>query len=436
VIENNTGNSLEELEGLLAKVEEQARREAINNQLVLSLQQFNDPGRALQLVVDSIGEALNLDRCLAVLFASEPNNKGAEFVSEYCAEGVASLIKDKDLRERSPIPAWIKEHKCPLVASDIKAHPVAIGFEDIINRIDVRSIAVVPIMYKSSIIGLLSGHQTRTHRNWTNADIDLLNSVATYCASTLENLRLIAKLREANKLKDEFLSTLSHEMRTPLTAINGWLELLNENPLRDADGDFKEGLDTITKASESLTIMINDLLDLSRIHQHSLTLDYSLADANVIVKQAVTSLMRAVQMRNVDLRLELSESLPLIQVDQRRIQKVIWHLLSNAIKFTEENSIITIRTYLDKVKTEDDSNVDWIVIQIEDNGGGINPDFLPFIWEPFRQADASSTRRYGGLGTGLALVKKLVEAHRGQVEVVNSTNGACFTVRLPTVPTI
>jgi signal transduction histidine kinase len=420
-----------EVTRLHALIEEQTRRESVINRIVLLLEKIDDPQKALQVIVNQIGETLELDRCMAMLFSGE---RAAEYTSEWCAVGVSSVIDDPDVRQYSPAPKWIKEQKCPLIINDVRNHSIAVGLEALVEKIELRSVAVIPIIYRSNIVGLFSAQQTRSYREWSSADIELLNSIAAYSGLILENLRLIKRLREADRLKDEFLSTLSHELRTPLTAINGWLDLLRENPLSEADPDFKEGLDTIAKASDVLTRVIGDLLDLSRIHLHTLTLVYSLADINVIIKNALTSLTQAVLSKNLEVRLELAGALPLTQVDEKRLQKVIWHLLSNAIKFSHEGGLVIVRTSFDKSESDEEnsSKYGWISIQVEDRGDGIDPEFLPHIWDRFRQADGSTTRRFGGLGTGLALVKELVEAHNGKVEVKSSSSdGSIFTVRLP-----
>ena len=421
---------------LFSTIQAQAEREAVVNRLLISLQQANDSRRAVEIVVGRVGEVLDLDRCLAVMFTE---SHYIDFRGEWCRQGVASISDDTDVRERSPIPQWIKEHRQPLVAADITTHEVARGIEDIIEKTEVKSLAAVPIMHQGRVTGALIAHQTRRVRQWGEDDIDLLTAVATQVGSTLENARLISELREANRLKDEFLATLSHELRTPLTAIKGWAELLAEHELYNTDEEFTDGVNVIRSSGDSLTQLISDLLDLSRIQRRGLRLECTPFDVNIAVLEAVQVVRQAAIARRQKLNLELDRNLPAAYVDAHRMQQIFWNLLTNAIKFTPEEGSITVRSRLlnaAKVFREEKS-VDrlpgWIVVEIEDTGEGITQEFLPYVWDRFRQADGSSTRRHGGLGIGLALVKELTEAHGGEVEAKSDGHGATFIVRLPII---
>jgi signal transduction histidine kinase len=229
---------------------------------------------------------------------------------------------------------------------------------------------------------------------------------------------------------------LSHELRTPLTAITGWVDLLSESVLIEAHPDLVEGVQAISTSAASLAQLISDLLDLSRIQRDMLRLECESLDVNDAVKSAVRAVRQVAIARGHEIQLQLEENLPRTMFDAQRIQQVLWNLLTNAIKFTPRGGRIIVRTRPreESVMTAGAAPAKvskWILIEVEDNGEGIPTKFIPFIWERFRQADSSATRRHGGLGIGLALVKELVEAHSGRVEVTSNGRGASFTVHLP-----
>jgi hypothetical protein len=367
-----------------------------------------------------------------MLFA---DNERADYFGEWCRKGVASIAGDEEVKERSPIPYWIRTHRQPLVVTDMREHALSVGFEDLLEHLHLKSLAAVPIIHQGRVIGMLSAHQTREFRRWAEDDVDLLTAVATQVGSMLENARLITELREANRLKDEFLATLSHELRTPLTAIKGWVELLAESELLETDEEFADGIEVIRNSTTSLTQLISDLLDLSRIQRRGLNLERRPCNINEAISEAVQAVRQMVSQRRQHLEVSLDERLPQTMADSQRIQQVLWNLLNNAIKFTPEEGTIRVRSRLidsSGILIEDESEaMRWILIEVSDTGEGIPRDFLPFVFDRFRQADSSSKRRHGGLGIGLALVKELVEAHGGHVEARSEGQGATFTVHLP-----
>ena len=425
---------------LFLTIQAQAEREAVVNRLLLSLQRSGEPKEKVSAVIERIGEVLELDRCVAVLFADGDHD---DYYGEWCADGVEPVTDWLDVRERSPIRYALRTARRPLYATDVREHPLAPGLEDLIERSNLKSLLVVPIIHQGRVIGSISGHQTRTFRNWNEDDIDLLVAVATHVGATLENARLIAELREANRLKDEFLATLSHELRTPLTAITGWVEILAEAHRAHKDEDVADGINAISASATSLAQLISDLLDLSRIQRGVLRLERQFFDVNQVVAGAARNVRQAALARRLDLRLELAENVPTTIADTQRVQQVLWNLLTNAIKFTPQGGAVTVRTRLvedwpqggEGEGAERDARglVQWVEIEIEDTGEGIPEDFMPYIWDRFRQADGSATRRHGGLGIGLSLVKELIEAHGGQVNAHSQERGARFTVRLPVV---
>jgi signal transduction histidine kinase/ActR/RegA family two-component response regulator len=225
----------------------------------------------------------------------------------------------------------------------------------------------------------------------------------------------------ANRAKDEFLATLSHELRTPLNAIVGWAHLLKTGQLDE--GQRARAVDVIDRNAKAQSQIVADVLDVSRIVMGKLRLDVRPVALATVVEEALDTLRPAAAAKEIQLEAALSVE-ERVSGDPDRLQQVVWNLISNAIKFTPSGGSVRVRL------RRADGYVD---IVVEDTGAGIRPDFLPHVFERFRQSDSSSTRAHGGLGLGLALVRHLVELHGGTVsaESRGEGRGATFTVRLP-----
>jgi signal transduction histidine kinase/ActR/RegA family two-component response regulator len=242
-----------------------------------------------------------------------------------------------------------------------------------------------------------------------------------------ENLLMREKaLREkaeiASRLKDEFLATVSHELRTPLNAIIGWGQILQTGklePQKQADA-----LKTIFRNAKTQAQLINDLLDTSRLMTGNLLLNLSPTPVIPVVEAALDAVRPAAEAKGVRLSCVYNSEVEAITCDAQRLQQIIWNLLTNAVKFTPVNGEVTITL---------EQNNETIRIIVSDDGEGISSEFLPFVFDRFRQADSSSTRKHNGLGLGLAIVRHLAELHGGTVTAASGGHGkgATFTVTLP-----
>ncbi len=230
-----------------------------------------------------------------------------------------------------------------------------------------------------------------------------------------------ARAERETRMKDEFLATLSHELRTPLNAILGWANLLGAT---DRPEDVAEGVSVIERNARAQAQIIEDLLDMSRIISGKVRLEVQQVDLLQLIRSAVESVNPMATARQVALSTTLDPEAGAIRGDPARIQQVLWNLLTNAIKFTPKGG--TVEVLLEQVESK-------VAIRVRDSGEGITPEFLPNVFDRFRQADASTTRQHGGLGLGLAIVKNLVELHGGGVtaESGGRNRGATFTVRFP-----
>jgi PAS domain S-box-containing protein len=227
---------------------------------------------------------------------------------------------------------------------------------------------------------------------------------------------------QINRLKDEFLATLSHELRTPLNAIVGWTQVLREGGL-DATS-ARRAIETIARNAQVQSRLISDILDVSRIVAGNLRLDLRQLDLLDVIREAVETVSPAAQAKGIRLETRLDPDAAVINADTNRLQQVVWNLLSNAIKFAPTDGHVLVR--LEPVTAG-------VQLTVEDDGPGIDPAFLPYVFDRFRQADASSTRPHRGLGLGLAIVRHLVEMHGGTVSAQNRAvgTGAILTVTLP-----
>jgi PAS domain S-box-containing protein len=233
--------------------------------------------------------------------------------------------------------------------------------------------------------------------------------------------RRAEELEAANRAKEDFLATLSHELRTPLNAMLGWTRLLRAGKL---DGCAMElALETIERNAQVQEQLITDILDLSRIVTGKLRLDLRPIEIAPIVRAAVEAVKPTADAKGVSLEVEVADA-GTVMGDPDRLQQVIWNLLSNALKFTPSGGSVAVSSGLAGAN---------VVVKVADTGEGITPDLLPFVFDRFRQGDASATRSHGGLGLGLSIVRHLVELHGGRVQAWSdgAGQGAAFAIQLP-----
>jgi PAS domain S-box-containing protein len=240
-----------------------------------------------------------------------------------------------------------------------------------------------------------------------------------------ENERLYRQAEESSRLKEEFLATISHELRTPLSAILGWARMLRLGQL--SPDNIAKALDTIERNARAQAQLVDDLLDVSRIITGKLRMDVRPADPNAFIDAAVEAVRPAADAKGVRVQKVVDTGLLSIPGDPVRLQQVVWNLLSNAIKFTPRDGRVQIRSQ--RVNSH-------LEIVVSDTGQGISPDFLPHVFDRFRQADQKTSRQHGGMGLGLSIVRHLVELHGGTVRADSEGEGrgATFTVMLPISP--
>jgi signal transduction histidine kinase len=239
-----------------------------------------------------------------------------------------------------------------------------------------------------------------------------------------ERQQLLERAEAANRIKDEFLAVVSHELRTPLNPILGWSKLLRTKRL--SESKRMQALETIERNASLQAQLIDDLLDISRILRGKLSVNAIPLNLAKIAKAAIETVSLAATAKSIEIHTDFEPEVGLVSGDANRLQQVVWNLLSNAVKFTPSGGRIDVR--LDRVDG-------YVQLQVSDTGKGINPDFLPYIFDYFRQENSTSTRAVGGLGLGLAIVRHLVELHGGTVEADSPglNQGATFSVQLPVI---
>jgi PAS domain S-box-containing protein len=305
----------------------------------------------------------------------------------------------------------------------------------LLRQLKLKSAMVVPLQVRGRTLGAMTFVHAESSRRYTESDLAFAEDFARRAALAIENAIAFkevqaARMREhtlrdqaeiASRAKDEFLAMVSHELRTPLTPILGWTLALRGRSLAS---DVDRALAVIERNARAQAKLIEDVLDVSRIVSGKLVLALGPTNVADVIAAAIETVTPAAEAKNIDIAVDVASDSLTITADADRVQQIVWNLLSNAVKFTPKGG---------KVSLSAERQGSEIRIRVRDTGEGMRPEVLPLIFEPFRQADASTTRRHGGLGLGLAIVKQLVIAHGGTVKAESDgpDRGTTFTVRLP-----
>jgi len=402
------------------------RREAeVLAELARSINAAHDLGTVLQRVVDGAKELCGCDLTSVALREVATGsivmrNRAGEFRGPEQAlviepgKGAGGLVLQSGRPFRSEDMA-----RDPRITRD---------YQRIIETEGLVTTLVVPIMLEGRLEGLLYVHR-RTTRPFTDRTETVLLQLAEYAAIAIHNMRMLdhehqmrAEAESASRMKDEFLATLSHELRSPLQPLLNWAYLLRSPNLDRASAE--RALDAIERSTKTLGQLIEDLLDVSRIVTGKLRLQARPVRLTGVVRAAIEAVEPAALAKGVTLDARLDPGLPAVLGDPDRLQQVLWNLLSNGVKFTPRGGRVTVGL---------SGQRSGVMLTVADTGVGIKREFLPHVFERFRQAESSTNRSHGGLGLGLAIVRHLVELHGGSVAVESQGEGrgATFTVRLP-----
>jgi PAS domain S-box-containing protein len=398
----------------------------------------------LRLLYDITSDLLAVEQPMTLmhnLFSKLAPGLGLDFYYNYIVESkdnrsILHLQNHQGItQEMAEAIEWVEfgEYVCGWAAQEreqivlnhtqIATAPLA----EIVRNQGVTAYVSQPLIVQERLLGTMC-FASRTRTCFTTEEIDLLQLMSEQIAIALDRANLIVsiqkhaeQLQRANQIKDEFLAVLSHELRSPLNPILGWAQLLRTGRLNAARQH--EALLTIERNAKLQSQLIEDLLDISRIMQGKLSLKVAPVDLTFVISAAIETVRLAAQAKNINLQIDLEQTAP-ISGDTARLQQVVWNLLTNAVKFTPANGQVIIE--LKQIAQQ-------AQIRVIDTGIGIQAKFLPYVFDYFQQEDSSTTRRFGGLGLGLAIVRQIVELHGGTVkaESLGENQGATFTVEIP-----
>jgi signal transduction histidine kinase/CheY-like chemotaxis protein len=292
----------------------------------------------------------------------------------------------------------------------------------LLRSLGLTSYICVALTTGGRALGALTLANAASGRRYTDDDLRFAEDIASRAALAVDNAHSYDQLYRANRLKDQFLATLSHELRTPLNAILGYARMVSGGMIT---GDkLSRAVETIERNAVTLPQMVEDVLDVSRIVSGKIRLNVQPVELPLILHEAVETIKPAADAKRIRIQAVIDPQVGSISGDPDRLRQIVWNLLSNAVKFTPKEGQVQLR--LERVNSS-------VEIIVSDTGDGIAPEFLPHIFERFRQADSGTTRRHAGLGLGLAIVRDLVEMHGGSVYASSGGPGAgaTFRVRLP-----
>lgn len=366
--------------------------------------------------VDIMGERGDLQRIAVAHVEPQKVEYARQLQDRYPADpnapgGVHEVIRTGKAAHMSRIPSALLE-----AAARDDEHL------RIIRELNLTSYICVPLTVQGRAIGAITFVSAESGREYSDADVRFARELAARASLAIENARAYERANDASRLKDEFLATLSHELRTPLNAVLGYARMMRTQTIAPEKG--ATAWDVVERNATALQQIIEDVLDVSRIVAGRLRLNVEPVDLPAILSEATATIMPAADAKGVRVETVIEPLTVPISGDASRLLQIVWNLLSNAIKFTPRGGKVQLR--LARVNSH-------VEVVVSDTGRGIPSEFLPFVFERFRQADASFSREHGGLGLGLAIARQLAELHGGAITASSDGPGAgaTFTVKLP-----
>jgi len=369
----------------------------------------------LKMIADQASKVIN--SAFALIWLKVKENAGSRTIMAMSADasGARHAIDERSELLLDSIAHGIRG-SMKLSGEELQKHGGAPLFEGL------RTLLAAPLLEREGEPAGLLMLAEKPNAEFTADDETVLTQLAQMASVAVQNARLYREAQDANRAKDDFLATLAHELRTPMTGILGWVQMLKSDGMEQ--GDMAAAIEMIESSTRVQARLVEDLLDVSRIIAGKLRVDLAPVELRPVVEAVVEMFHARADERRITLETEIEERPLSVYGDETRLHQVIWNLLSNAIKFTPEGGRVRVQLQCSESKA---------ILCVSDTGQGISPEFLPYVFERFRQFDNSTVRQQAGLGLGLAIVRHLVTLHGGQVAAASEGigSGTTFTITLP-----
>ena len=437
------GNALQQAQ-LLEITQKQARQLPLIEErqqtlagVISKIRESLDLNHIFTATTQEVRRLMNADRVGIFRFDSDSNCTTGEFVSEDVLQGYTSALATKitDPCFSSGEYDLYYQHGKIQAITDIYQTEFHNCHIEVLEQFQVRANLVLPLRIKDSLWGLLCIHQCSGPREWQHSEIEFLAQVASqlgvavYQSELLENAQTAQRVADAaNQAKSEFLANMSHELRTPLNAILGFAEALDSEVFGAISAQQRDAIGNIYQSGRHLLDLITDILDLAKIESGNLKLQLVPTSIHELCDSSVRFIQQMAKEKEIIVNVEIVSPVQFIMVDALRVRQMLINLLNNAVKFTPKYGRVNLIAMVNIEKYE-------LEVQIIDTGIGIDEADIPKLFQSFVQIDSRLNRQYNGTGLGLALVKRLLEAQNGSIEVSSSLGkGSCFTLTLPYQP--
>ncbi|MGD1853626.1 MAG: ATP-binding protein [Leptolyngbyaceae cyanobacterium] len=433
------------------------QRNQVMNKIITQVHSSLDVQTVLDTAVTELRAVLECDRVITYQLRSDLTGK---VIAESVDHPSRSVLHN-EISDPCVTPEWLEPYlqgKVRIV-NDIHETEMPVCHQQMLVGFGIRSKMMVPIVVEGKIWGLLLASEQDAPRQWQPAEVELVRQLGVQVAIAIQQAHLVEQLHQqltqreqdqqlltqrnqqlaisnielarATRLKDEFLANMSHELRTPLNAILGMTESLIEQIFGPLNEQQITSLSTIERSGNHLLALIDDILDLAKVEAGALSLERVPTQIGPLCRSSLAFVKQLAHQKKIQLtERRTGDSIPDLMLDERRIRQVLINLLNNAVKFTPEGGHVTLTITLTQSTTE--TNEYWLKFTVEDTGIGIEANQLNRLFQPFVQVDTALNRQYTGTGLGLALVKRSVELHGGEVSATSQLNvGSCFTVELP-----